>query len=88
MSKPIRIGDLVMVVRGRACGCESPCDGLVFVVSDMYRGQYQYNDCGHRSYRELGATDGRYLVELSRLQRIDPPAELEGTNETRELETQ
>lgn len=75
MGKPISVGDLVMVVRGKICGCKSRSDGCIFIVNNIYRGNGLY-DCLHSAYDDIGAKDitGKHFVDLQRLKRIDPPA--------------
>lgn len=74
----IKVGDLVMVVRGRTCGCESSVDGTIFIVSGFEPGNSNYV-CGHPSPRELRESARR--VEVSRLKKIPPLTEPTETKE-------
>ena len=76
--KTIRVGDLVMVVKPRQCGCDSTL-GHVFRVRHIRPGDYptcatcgKYNGSDGVPIAEWD--DGSGVSELSRLIKIDPPA--------------
>lgn len=81
----IKKGDLVMVVRGRRCGCPSPSDGVSGVVESLENDHFFYFDCLHDSYRCETAIFGSHSVETFRLIKIDPPAEGETREAYKEL---
>ena len=80
MSEPIKVGDLVQVVRPTPCG-HNTVVGRVFVVKSISRGS-SFNwclSCGHRWGPEDQAESGAYFgASLWRLKRIPPLSELEG----------
>ena len=75
--KPIKVGDLVMVVRPTICCGATKSVGLVATVVDNETKQYvRCIHCSDRvindsSYLQLD--NGKYC-HVSRLKRIDPPA--------------
>ena len=86
--RPIQVGDLVVVVRQRRCGCYSKSYGAVFEVADIRAADdYRYYGCDHLSYLEVGAesTNKQHFVEISRLKRIPPLSELEGEKRDEEI---
>jgi hypothetical protein len=79
MSGRIRAGDLVVVVRGLPCAVgDMNAVGYVFQVREII--QNATASCVRCHGKHAGVTlalvRGTEGVELSRLQRIDPPAEL------------
>jgi hypothetical protein len=85
MSKPIQVGDLVLVVKPRAC-CGSP--GRIGYVSQVFEIQEEKTgfcpDCGAVTVAkgvllELG------WGHMNRVIRIDPPAQDESTNSDNQL---
>jgi hypothetical protein len=89
MSGPIRVGDLVMVIK--SC-CRQNVRAPIFVVADL---DYQTDDgetcryCGAAAPNERAAADhshGRFFVyPLSWLKRIPPLDELESEKHKEEL---
>lgn len=82
MANDIGVGDLVMVVRARACGCGHAADpiGLPFTVrfSQPAPLDGKCNDCNATTFRVgtmivSGPRNG-WWCEHSRLQKINPPA--------------
>lgn len=93
MSDEIKVGDLVMVVRGLRCCGNSRKLGLAFTVAEI-----AYHDgnvrlecvhCGSKgqsdgtlAYPERGKGQGVFLYQLKK---IDPPAQDESEETKREL---
>ena len=77
----IKKGDLVMVVRGRACGCPGRI-GLVrrVVKIEMSNKIIKCNDCGKSWVALPSSLWNDHACELYRLRKINPPAtgELDG----------
>lgn len=92
MSKEIRAGDLVMVVKAApCCGAHGKLTGLVFTVESLGVADFEC-DCSpgklteapYAAFKRAGKRKLRY-VELSRLIRIDPPALPESVETEREV---
>ena len=74
MSEPIKVGDLVMVVRPKSCGCADNQIGTVHVVSGFYASCH-CPSCKIHHYQNSAMLDGKWFaIPVSRLKRIDPPA--------------
>lgn len=86
MDKPIAVGDLVMIVRPRACCPQYSQFGLPFKVAaiGVPSGLLRCTHCKklHKIAHVQDGVDGLW-VETSRLKRIDPPS-LDESTETRE----
>lgn len=89
MSEPIKVGDLVMVVRKADFGCcVAPGEdlGKIFVVCDLSITHFTCAICGARHGARLMAwRDKHWVFELHRLKRIPPLGELEGVDEKETL---
>jgi len=89
MSEPIKVGDLVVVIRGPYC-CNSPERlGIHFTVKSIFTEQDATVICRYcratRNGGSLVASTGLgYGIYLSRLKRIPPLAELETQRQTEE----
>ena len=83
MSEPIRVGDLVVVVRPSQCSGSNHNLGLVFTVTDIKRGGEIPGKCffcggDHPEYDfALFAEMPDGWIPLRRLRRIPPLAELD-----------
>ena len=89
MNEKIEVGDLVMVVKPKPCGCTDTI-GIVFTVSNLnYRRGFWCSLCnGMNLYSGLGAFGYKnYSFPLYRLKRIDPPALTDDLETVKELET-
>ena len=81
-NRPIQVGDLVVVVRKRLCGCRSSV-GNIFIVQALQQiiGRGICIECGQLTF-PIGTLavqrPNRNWVELSRVKRIPPLEELEG----------
>lgn len=95
MSKPIKVGDLVMVVRPTAC-CQHPGKiGKIYVVTEIFFSKGSFCErCKLVTKDLIVAVDGsRFINEdgtgggypVSRLIRIDPPAQDEETRTDQEV---
>ena len=86
MSEPIKVGDLVVVVRGHSCDL-----GLTFTVTDIHstwEGMWSCSKCTEHWYRpeSMAATTGEWSsVELSNLKRIPPLEELGDVKQDEEI---
>lgn len=77
--RPIAVGDLVVIVRPRECGCTTAI-GRVFRVSGLITDFHHCKNCGHKTWPRkyllaTGFEDHGY--SLNRLKRIPPLDELE-----------
>ncbi len=85
MSEPIRVNDLVMVVRAKPCCGSTRRMGAVFTVGQIDSGYFSCKCC--KEVRRLttvkGDIEGR--LNIARLIRIDPPATDETTETPAEL---
>ncbi len=79
MSEPIKVGDLVVVVKPPRCGCESKVLGLIYRVESIREGNGRCR-CGCPSGPGLlyRGPDNFPRLPAWRLKRIPPLAELEG----------
>lgn len=84
--RPIQVGDLVVVVRGRKCGCASDSDGVIYRVDCVAKTAEFYSGCFHPGWEGLRAfsKDKRHRVELHRLKRIPPLEDLQTFRNTDE----
>jgi hypothetical protein len=74
MANDIGVGDLVCVVKGREC-CGHGGIGLVFTITVIDMDDWSHCDvCGDLSPAPAAHVYGGTSVELSRLQKINPPA--------------
>ena len=79
MSNDIKVGDLVQVVKPKACcGAVTEANGIVYEVRSISAHSWNCTFCGvyHQTDRADGG-DGHSL-EVYRLRRIPPLSELEG----------
>ena len=85
--KPINVGDLVICIRGRKCGCPSVSDGVVFKVTQIAPVGGPYSGCNHPGFGGFLAISGDrvHRVELCRLKRIPPLDELESEKRDEEI---
>lgn len=85
MSEPIKVGDLVQIVRPTTCCGDENATGLVFVVQAISVTDWwcecgaSGDDCVHAMHQ-----DGE-CVELSRLKRIPPLSELDDVKQDEEI---
>lgn len=89
MSEPIKVGDLVMVVRNRLrpiCGCPPKGLGSIFRVSAINRTAAECEGCNTYIPKDLCAwVDGKaFVYPLYRLKRIPPLEELQTYRQTDE----
>lgn len=88
MSKPIEVGDLVMVVRGElCCNTMTPMIGHIFKVAKIVQ---HLGRCGHCKSppgitTNALASHHRYGFPIYRLKVIPPLAEAEETETTQEI---
>lgn len=85
--KPIAVGDLVMVVRGRPCGCASEMSWRTFIVAEIAENPAgDMYPCGHSAPTNIFATPeiGGVGPDLSRLKRIPPLEDLQTFRNTDE----
>lgn len=86
MDKPIKVGDLVMVVKA------TPCCGIyqtthpVFRVSGFEKDYFHCRFCGQgRKVLAANVADTFWLCDVDRLKRIPPLSELEGERRDEEI---
>lgn len=87
MSEPIKVGDLVVVVKPTPCCGSTGAMGEFFRVGEIVVCEGSCNDCGVEGSPELcavieGEDEG---APLSILRRIPPLAELEGQRTEEDL---
>jgi hypothetical protein len=74
----INVGDLVWIAEPTRCGCRTGV-GYIFLVRKVHRIDTfgQCSTCKAITYRPgtLVADIGKYSAEITRLRKIDPPAE-------------
>ena len=90
MSEPIKVGDLVMVVRGRyCCGHETGHEGSIFTVTRFYTPNPRFEKCKFcdRPDVEMGAygLPQRMSIDVYRLKRIPPLSELDDVKRDEEI---
>lgn len=81
MSEPIKVGDLVAVIRGNGCHCSKDCDswlGRIFVVESLGKLETKCYYCRAPFGVRPVANTGQFSLQLNRLKRIPPLDELEG----------
>lgn len=79
MSEPIKVGDLVVVVKPKeCCGQVSEANGTAFVVNGFSMGVWHCAWCGVPRQAELAHGGSYKRIETYRLKRIPPLSELEG----------
>ena len=84
-AEPIKVGDLVMVVRPTACG-HSTVDGAVFVVTSVGLWKVRCTACLAILPQQTVALGLRDMgIPVRRLIKIDPPALPESTPTKEEL---
>jgi hypothetical protein len=81
----IKVGDLVMVVRGSSCCDLSHFMGLPFAVHSVQFVQSECVRCGAVKETNLVCRDQYYGFEESTVIKIDPPAMPESTEREKEL---
>ena len=85
MDRPIQVGDLVVVVKAKRCGCPGVI-GRVFKVEivSLHDLPGRCTECSKFTYppRTPTAQSGIGYIEFNRLKRIPPLSELEGIDET------
>ena len=85
MSEPIKVGDLVQVVRPQICGCNHSM-GSIFIVDHIEGGPNICSGCGRKFADVLDAWQkgAQWAAGVHSLKRIPPLSELEGqrTEET------
>lgn len=74
MSNGIKVGDLVMVVKPQPCCGGSISCGIIGIVSSIKTTNH-CKTCKTKYEPETAAELASRLVRLSRLKKIDPPAE-------------
>lgn len=88
MSEPIKVGDLVVVVKPSACHGGVRDIGHTFVASEVYRAP-EMSRCDyckvHHGPSELVAWDGAFEWPLRRLKRIPPFPELKDEKRDEEI---
>jgi hypothetical protein len=81
--KPIKAGDLVMVVRARSCCGATEGMGYVFIVGDIYHGPVGCGYCRIQKVGALAREAGHFNgAGVYRLLRIDPPAQGDALSES------
>lgn len=85
--RPIRAGDLVIVVRNKTC-CGKGRAGFIFEVEEVsseIKGVCQ--DCGEKSIRPAAKVKGesRFWIDLHLLKRIPPLGELSRISRDEEI---
>ena len=87
MSEPIKVGDLVMLVR-ECCPVDSAI-GKIFSVAELRNHSYWCHYCrwsaGQLSGARVNGQDSHCSYPLSWLKRIPPLSELEGENRDEEI---
>jgi hypothetical protein len=89
MSEPIKVGDLVVVVRGRwCCGHSTGREGHIFTVTEIGRAPHK-EICRFCSREDIepgakGHPCGKG-IDLYSLKRIPPLSELEGEKREEEI---
>ncbi len=85
MSERIEVGDLVMVVKPSPCGCINAL-GYVGVVSRIYPVIKNHCiTCGDVRQRDIVAKLRDGTCEVSRLKKINPPAQDESIETSKEI---
>ena len=87
MNGPIKVGDLVAVVKPTLCCGNTAAVGVIFTVAGM--GDHSSCSYCHANARGLFAlhSNGLWLYNTARLQRINPPDRDTVISSTRELST-
>jgi hypothetical protein len=86
VSEPIKVGDLVQVVRDRPCGCRSPSLGTIFGVQQIRITSTRCDQCDAVFTDAPNAVCPAGVFTLTtRLKRIPPLGELEGEKRKEEL---
>lgn len=89
MSEPIKVGDLVMVIKPKPC-CGNGRPGYIFTILE-FRMADANSVCCHCDVPVTGihathaAMTGNLGVDIRRLKRIPPLSELEGEKRKEEL---
>lgn len=87
MDKPISVGDLVVIVKPRICGCMEPL-GHIHLVKKIIMSResgVKCIYCGDVQPQTLLADFGEVGTQLYRLKRIPPLNELEGLKSEEKL---
>lgn len=90
MSEPIKVGDLVMVVKPPPCGCTRTV-GWIFTVQSFGRWTGYCNSCKSGYPISVMAESGipwvlnTYAFSLDRLKRIPPLSELDDVKQDEEI---
>ena len=91
MANDIKAGDLVMVVKPMPCCGNLSWLGRIFKAGLVESCRYECEACGRRSIEVTAECGGVapggevYSVEISRLMKIDPPAQPESTETRKEI---
>ena len=88
MSEPIKVGDMVVVVRGMpCCGHSTPMQGHIFRVAQIRERTMTRFPCLYCAAESdnPAALGGEKPVDLCRLKRIPPLSELEGERTQEDL---
>lgn len=92
MNEPIKVGDLVQIVRAKPCGCRNGL-GAIFVVSSITTGAdgHVCRVCHFVWGQDRGGVSGingyfDFCIDPKRLKRIPPLDELEGEKRRDEVE--
>ena len=91
MENDIKAGDLVMVVRPMPCCGNLSWVGRIFKAGVVEQCSYGCSQCGRHSIELTTELSGfspigqPYAVEISRLIKIDPPAQPESTETRKEI---
>ena len=82
--RPIQVGDLVVAIKPRGCGCPSS-KTPIFVVTEITNADVRCADCNKLMSKpsaksgEISHQTGKWIgCEMRRLKRIPPLSELEG----------
>jgi hypothetical protein len=86
MSKPIKAGDLVAIIKPTPCCARSDSIGKHFIVAGFQTGLEICRYCHEsRQATTVKISDSRLLVDLARVKRIPPLDELEGEKRNKEI---
>lgn len=86
MSEPIKVGDLVVVVKPNECGCSTSL-GHIFRVDHIQGGPNRCGTCGTAFENPLDAWQqgSDWSAPVFSLKRIPPLGELEGAKQKEDL---
>lgn len=82
----IKAGDLVMVVKPAPCCGDSRAIGCIRVVLGIERSAWECSECGGATVETCAVLGDEVGCELSRLKKIDPPADGDSLPTRKDLE--